>query len=62
MEFEKKCFGLKTPNISSNATCQDRWKQAAGMSKPECETNKHILGLIPTLVSDRGTKAVYALK
>lgn len=22
MEFEKKCFGLKTPNISSNATCQ----------------------------------------
>lgn len=35
-----------------------------GMSKQECEKKKkkNILGLIPTLVSDRGTKAAYAPK
>lgn len=41
----------------------NRWGKAAGMSKQECERNEqHILSLIPTLVSDHGTKAVYALK
>ncbi len=39
----------------------DRWKQAC-LNKNVKKKKKNILGLIPTLVSDRGTKAAYAPK